>query len=148
MPTYIKAKDIKSLPKDVQFTDEAHEGLFRSNRRGLTHLGLGEYFHVSDSWSDFADYRECFAALGRDIPITADHWQKDTWFGHEFLNGSNPDIIERCTMVPSNFPVTDEIIGDQLEGMKLSEAIEVNALQYAKVQYVEHQTSTGIQTLF
>ncbi len=37
-------------------------------------------------------------------------WATDVEFGHEILNGVNPVVIERCTSLPDNFPVTDEML--------------------------------------
>ena len=42
------------------------------------------------------------------------------------MNGCNPDTIKRCTELPSKFPVTQELVGNQLdEGDTLEIALEV-----------------------
>ena len=125
LPGFIKAEDPKSLPKDVQFTDEADDTLLQVSQRSLINVGLGDFFNLFDSWDDFDDYRKCFTAFMGDVPIAADHWLGDSWYGTQFLNGCNPEVIKRCTELPPNFPVTDEIVGDLLEGMTLQHSIEV-----------------------
>ena len=37
-------------------------------------------------------------------------WVTDVEFGRQVLNGVNPIIVKKCTALPSNFPVTDEMV--------------------------------------
>ncbi|KAM3861303.1 arachidonate 12-lipoxygenase, 12R-type-like [Diretmus argenteus] len=53
------------------------------------------------------------------------HWEDDAFYGFIFLNGSNPMVIERCTKLPSNFPVTEEMVKPSLkEGTTLAKEME------------------------
>ena len=62
----------------------------------------------------------------------AARWVSDVEFGRQVLNGINPVIIERCTSLPSNFPVTNDIVKGQLNrGLTLEEEIKV--CSYLKV---------------
>lgn len=60
------------------------------------------------------------------MPKAAKYWQEDRFYGFQFLNGCNPESIKRCTELPENFPVTEELVGDLLDkGDTLREAMEV-----------------------
>ena len=69
---------------------------------------------------------KAFRVLVGDVPPAADHWRDDSFYGAHYLNGCNPEIIKRCTEIPSKFPVTQELVGNLLdEGDTLHKAIEV-----------------------
>lgn len=54
------------------------------------------------------------------------HWKEDFMFGYQFLNGCNPVLISRCTKLPDNFPVTNDLVSVSLErGLTLEQEIEV-----------------------
>jgi len=128
LPGYIKAENNKSLPKDVQFTQEAVDDLHNAKHKGLVNLGLIKLLHIFDSWDDFDDYRKAFVSFVGNVPLAADHWRDDCFYGAQFLNGCNPETIKRCTELPSKFPVTQELIGNLLdEGYTLEKAIQVHS---------------------
>ena len=54
------------------------------------------------------------------------HWQEDLMFGYQFLNGCNPVLIQRCTKLPENLPVTTEMVECSLERqLTLEQEVEV-----------------------
>lgn len=55
------------------------------------------------------------------------HWKEDFLFGYQFLNGCNPVMIEKCTKLPHNLPVTNEMVCVSLQrGLTLEEEIKVD----------------------
>uniref|UniRef100_A0A673A8G1 Hydroperoxide isomerase ALOXE3-like n=1 Tax=Sphaeramia orbicularis TaxID=375764 RepID=A0A673A8G1_9TELE len=54
-----------------------------------------------------------------------EHWMDDDFYGYQFLNAINPNVIKRCSELPPNFPVTNEMVQPFLEkGSSLKKEIE------------------------
>lgn len=64
LPGFVKSSDgVKSLPKDVQFTEEAAYDLHQARKSALYNLGLVHLFNLFDEWDDFDDYRKVLLAF-------------------------------------------------------------------------------------
>uniref|UniRef100_A0A668TU40 Lipoxygenase domain-containing protein n=1 Tax=Oreochromis aureus TaxID=47969 RepID=A0A668TU40_OREAU len=73
------------------------------------------------------------------------HWKEDTFFGYQFLNGTNPMLIQRCTQLPSNLPVTDKMVFPDGQH-NLAEEIEKGNIflcDYKLLDGVESNTING-----
>ena len=127
LPGFVEAKDPHSLPKDVQFTDEAMFSLFAAEAEGFANLLLNDIFGIFESWDSLEDFRNLITcAIPGGLPIAAEYWRDDAWFGAQFLNGSNPDVIKKCKKLPDNFPVKNETVDKLLDrGYNLNNAIKV-----------------------
>ena len=75
---------------------------------------------------NYETYISAYYIFVGHVPLAADHWRDDSFYGAHYLNGCNPEIIKRCIEIPSKFPVTQELVGNLLdEGDTLQGAIEV-----------------------
>ena len=127
LPGFIEAKDPSDLPKDVQFTDEATLSLFKVGLIDFTNLGLAHLYEIWDSWDCLDDFRQLITPVIKSgLPHSAEYWRDDVWFGEQFLNGSNPELIRQCKELPVNFPVKDEMVAQLLDrGYNLNKAMQV-----------------------
>ena len=127
LPGFIEAKDPNHLPKDVQFTDEATLSLFNVKLVDFKNLGLANLYEIWDSWDCLEDFRQVITqAIPGGLPQSAEYWRDDVWFGAQFLNGSNPEVIRQCKELPLNFPVNDEMVAQLLDrGYNLNKAMQV-----------------------
>ncbi|XP_078527040.1 hydroperoxide isomerase ALOXE3-like [Lissotriton helveticus] len=68
-----------------------------------------------ESWTSIEDLRRIFCIHKTDTAeYVSQHWKEDAFFGYQFLNGVDPMLIKRCTKIPDNFPVTDDMVEDIL----------------------------------
>ena len=60
------------------------------------------------------------------VAYEGNRWISDVEFGRQILNGVNCVLIERCTELPYNFPVTNQMVKNVLcRGMSLQMEMEV-----------------------
>ena len=53
-------------------------------------------------------------------------WTRDEEFGRQILNGVNPVVLQQCTSLPPNFPITNELVEGSLgRGLSLEGEMEV-----------------------
>eukprot|EP00092_Neocalanus_flemingeri_P002831 GFUD01003029.1.p1 GENE.GFUD01003029.1~~GFUD01003029.1.p1 ORF type:complete len:775 (-),score=184.02 GFUD01003029.1:82-2406(-) len=64
----------------------------------------------------------CYAKDKTEESVWTATWDTDEEFGRQALNGALPVLIKRLDSLPSNFPVTDSILGKSLQrGSSLAE---------------------------
>uniref|UniRef100_A0A8C1HTK9 Arachidonate 12-lipoxygenase n=1 Tax=Cyprinus carpio carpio TaxID=630221 RepID=A0A8C1HTK9_CYPCA len=106
IPKCIDAKSEADLPQDARFDNEK-----RSDFLSLKKLAI----KFGKSWNDLDDFKRIFWKLRSPIAeYTMNHWKEDWFFGYQFLNGSNPRMITKCKELPSNFPVTGDMVQSSL----------------------------------
>uniref|UniRef100_UPI00398F5D57 polyunsaturated fatty acid lipoxygenase ALOX15B-like n=1 Tax=Pristiophorus japonicus TaxID=55135 RepID=UPI00398F5D57 len=111
IPKCINAESSNYLPNDAQFTIGRKLDIIFSIDPSMVELGLNLVKDMEEIWDNLD---EIYKPWDRSsIPVAEyveQHWKKDTFFGYQYLNGSNPVLIKQCTAIPSNFPVTDEMV--------------------------------------
>uniref|UniRef100_A0A673IV92 Arachidonate 5-lipoxygenase-like n=1 Tax=Sinocyclocheilus rhinocerous TaxID=307959 RepID=A0A673IV92_9TELE len=119
-PMSIDANSSTELPLDIQF--EAAKSVDFS----LNYITLS-------SWKDIADFEKIFLTLL--YPLTEyvmQNWNKDYFFGYQFLNGCNPVVIRKCMNLPDKFAVTQEMVEGSLDrGLTLHEELKAGNIYIA-----------------
>uniref|UniRef100_A0A8C4YGR4 Arachidonate lipoxygenase 3 n=1 Tax=Gopherus evgoodei TaxID=1825980 RepID=A0A8C4YGR4_9SAUR len=74
-----------------------------------------------------------------------EHWQEDSFFGYQYLNGFNPVLIRKCTALPENFPVTQEMVAGSLgESTSLQEELQRGSIYIADYKLLEDIPTTKV----
>ncbi|XP_076828965.1 arachidonate 12-lipoxygenase, 12S-type [Brachyhypopomus gauderio] len=142
LPKCIDAKTEADLPQDARFANEKRSDFERSLQLALLELSLKKLvLKFGRSWNDLDDFKRIFWNLkSSTAEYTMKHWREDWFFGYQFLNGSNPRMIERCRELPSNFHVTGDMV-QQFLGPNTTLDKEIKD---GKVFLVDHAVMDGI----
>ncbi|XP_060540892.1 polyunsaturated fatty acid lipoxygenase ALOX15B-like isoform X1 [Pantherophis guttatus] len=96
-----------SFPKTAAFFGRGSTALLEAKMKG--------FLNKPYSWEKLEDIRKIFWFYHTPVSeFVFKHWKDDTFFGYQFLNGINPIKIQKCTKIPENFPVTQEMVAGTL----------------------------------
>lgn len=112
-------------------------------------IGLAYLSTLFDSWDGFDDFQKILKRAYDGVPkiVQDDRWMTDEVFASMFLNGCNPNTIQRCDKLPSNFPVTDDMVKSILDrGKTLEEEIEAGHVYIVDYKEIEGINITGEST--
>ncbi|XP_078022375.1 polyunsaturated fatty acid lipoxygenase ALOX15B-like [Epinephelus lanceolatus] len=111
IPHCMKAEDLSDLPSEVQFSFIKDAEFKLTAVAGLAELYLNGLADSRENWLDIDDIKGVFRSKRTDISdYVQEHWKEDVLFAYQFLNGVNPMLIRRCSALPDNFPVTDDMV--------------------------------------
>uniref|UniRef100_A0A674A1R8 Arachidonate 15-lipoxygenase B-like n=1 Tax=Salmo trutta TaxID=8032 RepID=A0A674A1R8_SALTR len=83
----------------------------------ITELKLKGYSDSKKNWKNIDEISKVFCCNRTVISDYAqEHWKEDEFFGYQYLNGCNPMLIRRCSELPANFPVTEDMVKPSLRG--------------------------------
>ncbi|XP_036955734.1 polyunsaturated fatty acid lipoxygenase ALOX15B-like isoform X2 [Acanthopagrus latus] len=91
---YSREKELKWRKKEYRMIELKLEGLANCKKK----------------WKDMHHLNRAFWHKTHMADYVQKHWKEDVFFGYQYLNGINPMLIRRCTALPSNFPVTDNMV--------------------------------------
>ncbi|XP_036404185.1 hydroperoxide isomerase ALOXE3-like [Megalops cyprinoides] len=116
IPHCMEADSPQCLPAEVCFSFTKNAEFLMTGACGLAELKLKGLSDCKESWSNLEDIDRVFSNKRTDISeYVQDHWKEDDFFGYQLLNGANPMMIRRCSKLPQNFPVTDDMVQPFLE---------------------------------
>ncbi|XP_020618720.1 allene oxide synthase-lipoxygenase protein-like isoform X2 [Orbicella faveolata] len=149
LPGYLQAVKHSDIPRDSQFSKEAKSTIKEDKHKATVDIGLAYLSTLFDSWDDFDDFQKILNRVYDGVPkiVQDDRWMTDEVFASMFLNGCNPNTIQRCDKLPSNFPVTDDMVKSFLDrGKTLEEEIKAGHVYIVDYKELGGLNITGEST--
>ncbi|KAM9339251.1 polyunsaturated fatty acid lipoxygenase ALOX15B-like [Symphorus nematophorus] len=106
----INFNDVKAIPAEISYSFSKAFQFGYLRKAAATELRLKNMTDF-EHWESFEAMKEF--SWFKNNPFSeyvSQHWKDDEFFGYQFLNGANPFIIQSCSKLPSNFPVTEEMV--------------------------------------
>ncbi|XP_076140863.1 polyunsaturated fatty acid lipoxygenase ALOX15B-like [Alosa pseudoharengus] len=111
LPRIINYESAMLLPEELQFSFSKETEFSYTARTQLIYLKLNGLADNRESWESIDQLHMIHCDItNKTIEYVEDNWDKDEFFGYQFLNGLNPMLIQRCSKVPENFLVTEEMV--------------------------------------
>ncbi|XP_041958685.1 polyunsaturated fatty acid lipoxygenase ALOX15B-like [Alosa sapidissima] len=124
-PHIIDFDSALALPAELRFSYTKNNEFFYTAGKQLALLKLIGLADCRDSWESICQMEALLCGTRNEtLKYVIGHWDKDEFFGYQFLNGLNPMVIQRCSKLPENFPVTEEMVKNRLGKSTLTAEIE------------------------
>ncbi|XP_028445223.1 arachidonate 5-lipoxygenase-like [Perca flavescens] len=146
IPHSMKAENPPSLPGEIRFSFTKTTEFLYTASTGLTELQLKGLANCKKKWTDIDAINRVFCCKRTDISDNVQkHWKEDAFFGYQYLNGVNPILIRRCSALPDNFPVTDDMVFLRGQGNLTNEMKKGNIFlcDYKRLDGVKANTING-----
>ena len=119
---------VSDLPVDEQFEKVKNINFSVVDpAKALIVLGLTAVMVDIKGLNDYAIFANALANDEQKEAVRSLRWVSDVEFGRQILNGVNPVVIRKCSSLPDNFPVTNDMVkGLMSRGKTLSEEMQVS----------------------
>ncbi|XP_068580556.1 hydroperoxide isomerase ALOXE3-like [Cebidichthys violaceus] len=114
------------LPAEIRFSKSKTTEADNVKRQTGIELKLKGLLGSAEQWESIEDMKNIFWCKKTTMSeYVTEHWKEDDFYGYQFLNALNPNVIKRCSELPPNFPVTEEMVKPFLEeGSSLQEELK------------------------
>ncbi|KAM6991958.1 hydroperoxide isomerase ALOXE3-like [Tautogolabrus adspersus] len=131
------------LPAEVRLSESKSTELANTKKITGLELKFKGLLGSNEKWESIDDMKKIFWCKKTTMSeYVAEHWKEDDFFGSQFLNSSNPNVIKSCSELPQNFPVTDQMVKQFLEeGSSLQ-----NEIEKGKIFLYDQKIMDGIPT--
>ncbi|XP_054849376.1 polyunsaturated fatty acid lipoxygenase ALOX15B-like [Eublepharis macularius] len=139
MPRCLDVDSMNELETNSKFSFTKSFLFFTRGAVTVVEQRLRGYSSSKESWESLDDIKKVFGFNRNDmIEYVMEHWKEDAFFGYQFLNGLNPNLIRKCTQIPSNFPVTQDMVARSLgSGTTLKEELKKGTIYIADYRIVD-----------
>ncbi|XP_031417822.1 polyunsaturated fatty acid lipoxygenase ALOX15B-like [Clupea harengus] len=122
MPHINHYESALDMPAEVRFSYTKTIDFYYNAGTQLAALAVARLVDSKETWeTNMCKQLDIIigAHSNKTIEYVQEHWDEDEFFGYQFLNGLNPMMIQRCSKLPANFRVTEEMVKDSLGGSSL-----------------------------
>ncbi|XP_044273136.1 polyunsaturated fatty acid lipoxygenase ALOX15B-like isoform X2 [Varanus komodoensis] len=148
MPRCLAVENLEEMDTNIKFSFVKLSSFLLRSKLTVLEVKLKGLMRCQESWKNLEDIRRVFWFNRTPVSeYVANHWQEDVFFGYQYLNGVNPVVIEKCSKIPSNFPVTHEMVSGSLgKSTTLPEEVEKGSIfivDYKILQDIPTNTIDG-----
>ncbi|XP_042174610.1 hydroperoxide isomerase ALOXE3-like [Oncorhynchus tshawytscha] len=125
LPEIMKVDSASDLPAEVRFSFTKDLEFKFTAVEALLSLKLETHSTNKKQWKSLDELSHVFNGHKTDVyEYVEKNWKEDEFFGYQLLNGLNPMMIHRCSKLPENFPVTEDMVKASLFGKNLEAEIQ------------------------
>ncbi|XP_056219428.1 hydroperoxide isomerase ALOXE3-like [Seriola aureovittata] len=107
----LNIQDPNAIPAEIRFSFSKAFQFKYLKEQMEAELKLKGLINSTEHWKSFEAMKG--VSWFKKSPLSeyvSEHWKDDDFFGYQFLNGVNPFVIQRCSKLPANFAITEEMV--------------------------------------